>query len=266
LLAVRNEELYLERCLRHLAAQGIQTCVIDNQSTDRTRQIAEAFLGKGVCQIEDNAYLGYFDLLGMLRTKERLAATIDADWFIHHDADEIREAPAPFKTLREAISAADANGYNAVNFDEFVFVPSALIESFERTDYVERMKSYYLFAPHKLRRINAWKRTRAKVNLTEKRGHQVEFAGRRISPEHLILRHYIFLSADHAVKKYGQRIYSKYEMEVLGWRRQNRRDWGKGALVLPPPTALRTLARATDPLDRSEPRRVHLFSFDGQKA
>jgi len=41
----------------------------------------------------------------------------DGDWYIHHDADEFREAPAPWSTLKEAIQAVDAEGYNAIDFD-----------------------------------------------------------------------------------------------------------------------------------------------------
>ena len=40
-LCVRNEELYLDVVLAHLAACGIQLAVIDNDSTDRTPQICE---------------------------------------------------------------------------------------------------------------------------------------------------------------------------------------------------------------------------------
>ncbi len=36
LLGIRNEERYLERCIRHLVGQGVEVCVIDNDSIDRT--------------------------------------------------------------------------------------------------------------------------------------------------------------------------------------------------------------------------------------
>ena len=154
LLAVRNEELYMERCLEHLYSQGIETCVIDNDSTDRTRQIAEQFLGRGVFGIETHTYPGYYDWVGLLRTKERLASEIDADWFIHHDADEIREAPAPYRTLREGIEAVETEGYNAINFDEFTFLPKSSAERYEGRDYVKGMRHYFFFQPKPLHRIN----------------------------------------------------------------------------------------------------------------
>ncbi len=52
LLTVRNEELYLERCLQHLADEGINTCVIDNESTDLSLEIARAFIGRGVVAVK----------------------------------------------------------------------------------------------------------------------------------------------------------------------------------------------------------------------
>src|SRR5687768_918332 len=107
LLTVRNEALYMARCLEHLYRQGIETCVIDNESTDETLSIVKGFMARGVFRIETQAYPGYFDLVGQLMLKEKLINEIDADWFIHYDADEIREAPLPYTTLRHGIEAAD---------------------------------------------------------------------------------------------------------------------------------------------------------------
>lgn len=217
LLAVRNEALYMERCLEHLFLQGIETCVIDNESTDDSRKIAEQFIGRGVIRIETQPYTGYSDLAARLRLKEKIAREIDADWFIHHDADEIREAPTPFKTLREGIVAADKEGYNAINFDEFVFVPTSDDESFEGTDYVDAMRYYYFFEPYPLRRVNAWKNIIKKIDLVSSGGHSVNFKGRRVCPKNFILRHYIVLSSIHAIAKYGSTIYSREAVEKRGW-------------------------------------------------
>ncbi|MCT7967819.1 glycosyltransferase family 2 protein [Laspinema sp. D1] len=98
LLTVRNEERYLGRCLEHLYSQGIEICLIDNGSTDKTLDIAQSFLGRGVFRIEHFPFKGCFELEKILLNEEKLAVEIDADWFIHHDADEIREAPSPYKT------------------------------------------------------------------------------------------------------------------------------------------------------------------------
>ncbi len=70
LLAVRNEALYLARCLQHLREQCVETIVIDNQSTDASLEIARGFLGNGVSAVATLPYEGFFDLVGQLACKE----------------------------------------------------------------------------------------------------------------------------------------------------------------------------------------------------
>ncbi len=263
LLAARNEALYLERCLAHLHSQGVETCVIDNGSTDATEAIARSFVGRGVFRIDSLPYKGFFDLVEQLQCKERLAREIGADWFIHVDADEIREAPAPWRTLREAVTAVDVQGYNAINFDEFVFLPTSDSESFEGTDYVERMRYYYFFEPAPLRRINAWKRSPRPVELTMSGGHQVQFEGRRIFPENFVLRHYIVLSRDHAIAKYGRdRVYSSAEIEERRWHGVRAR-FDAANLKFPDRAVLKCVDSGR--WDRTDPWRRHSFMEAGEK-
>src|SRR3712207_1894168 len=118
LLAVHNEERFLPVCLDHLAAHGVETYVIDNDSTDASREIAEERRGNGVIGIEALPRDGSFCLSRQLQRKEELAATLDADWFIHLDADEIRVPGTAGTTLAQELASADAAGYNAVAFQE----------------------------------------------------------------------------------------------------------------------------------------------------
>lgn len=212
LLAVRNEGYYLERCLRHLYEQGIQTCLIDNGSTDHTLEIANDYSHRGVFRIDHIPFTGIFEWHKILHYKSCLAQEIEADWFIHHDADEIREAPKPFASLLEGIMDADAQGFNAINSDEFVFIPTSEKDAFEGTDYVKKMQYYYFFQPHKLYRVNTWKKIRGKVDLATSGGHSVMFENRHIYPQNFILRHYILLSKRHAEEKYGKRNYDPKEL------------------------------------------------------
>jgi len=263
ILAVRNEGLYLRRCLEHLYQQGIETCVIDNDSTDDTLSIAQSFIGRGVFRIEKMPYEGFFDWTSLLNFKENLAQEIEANWFINHDADEIREAPKPFLTLKDAIKAADRAGYNAINFDEFVFVPSSNFDKYEGTDYVEKMRHYYFFEPTPLRRINAWKKSDCLIDLTSTGGHSVEFDGRNLFPQTFTLRHYIGLSADHLTAKYAERIYSETEIREKGWHK-NRSLWKYGKLSLPKIQDLKTISSQSIELDKSSPSMQHLFRFDSE--
>ena len=256
LLAVRNEATYLKACLAHLAAQGIETCFIDNGSSDESHAIAESFRDRGVFDIIEYPYAGFFDWFGLLKLKEHLAATIDADWFIHHDADEIREAPLPCKTLAEGIEAVDRGGWNAINFDEFVFVPTRDSESFEAVDFVSAMRYYYLFQPRARHRVNAWKKCVMPVDLVSSGGHRVKFPDRRIAPEAFVLRHYIFLSFDHCARKYTNRTYSKREVNELGWH-QWRSRLRRMDVCLPTIAEMKHVEPGH--WDRSDPQHRHLF-------
>ena len=257
LLTIRNEELYLDRCLTHLYQEGIEACVIDNGSTDRSLEIAESFRGKNVIRIEHFPFHGSFELKLILQNEERLAGEIKADWFIHHDADEIRQAPAPFRTLAEGISEADKLGYNAINFDEFVFLPAADDESFVGKDYVAEMSRYYFFEPCQNRRVNAWKKGSVPIDLAGSGGHQVEFEGRRIFPENFVLRHYIALSKDHIIAKYAGRVFSAAEIKERGWHGA-RPSFSPDQLKLPEKKELKTVS-VDGNWDKSEPWKEHIF-------
>jgi glycosyltransferase involved in cell wall biosynthesis len=257
LLTIRNEELHLPRVLKHLADQGIEVCLIDNGSTDSSLEIAREYLGKGITRIEQLPYTGAFELWEILRHEERLAKEIDADWYIHHDADEIREAPSPtYTTLYEGIYNVDRMGYNAIDFDEFVFTPTSDEERFEGTDYVNEMRYYYFFQPGPLRRVNAWKNLRRRIDLVQWGGHQILFRGRKIYPEKFILRHYIVLSRTHAIRKFGERIYSKKDIARFGWFK-NRAGFQIDHLNFPKRENLCCID--TDSWDRSNPHRDHLL-------
>jgi glycosyltransferase involved in cell wall biosynthesis len=263
LLTVRNEERYLARCLEHLYSQRIETCLIDNGSTDNTLEIAQSFLGRGVIRIEHFPFNGCFELDKILLNEERLAAEIDADWFIHHDADEIREAPSPYKTLKEGIEDADRQGYNAINFDEFVFLPTSEDESFEGKDYVKEMRYYYFFEPHPLRRVNAWKKT-ANIDLHSSGGHRVKFETPKIFTVSFILRHYIVLSKSHAIEKYSSRIHSKADLQK-GWMLERAAfalDW----LKFPAKARLKRLNDSGNNWDKSEPWVKHEFLIGNSQA
>jgi glycosyltransferase involved in cell wall biosynthesis len=261
LIGVRNEELYLSRCLEHLLQQGLEVCVIDNESSDRTLDILEEFRRCGGVRIEHLPWRGAFELAEMLRLKEALARKINADWFLHHDVDEIREATPEFSSLKEGLAAADADGFNAVNFDEFVFVPTNPEDRFEHTDYRAGMRRYYFFEPFRRRRVNAWKKT-DRFDLVTSAGHVVQFADQRLAPVSFDLRHYIFLSAEHARSKYGEnRHYSQEAIDERGWHRERAR-WGRSAVRLPRPTDLQLWDGHSLGLDRSSPKTKHLFSFD----
>jgi glycosyltransferase involved in cell wall biosynthesis len=216
ILAVRNEQHYLQRCLNHLAEQEVSVCVIDNGSTDGSLDIARSFDPNVVTSIVQHPYPGYFDWEGILKLKQQRAAESPAHWFIHVDADEILESPITGKTLAEAIHLVNRKGFNAINFNEFVFVPSNDRENWDGRDYVAGMDHYYFFEPHPQRLIRAWKKQSVPVDIAGSGGHDIRFPGRSIYPQAFILRHYIALSRDYLIDKYCERKYSPHELD-RGW-------------------------------------------------
>ena len=255
MICLRNGGLYLRRCLDHLVTQGVRTCIIDNGSTDASLAIAESYRGRGVVHIDQLPFDGVFRLTEILRRKERLVGELEADWFMHYDVDEVREAPRPWGTLAEAIAAVDGQGYNAVNFEEFVFMPGEG-EGFEGRDFVAEMRHYYYFCPQEWYRVNAWKNV-GPVDLVTHFGHRVEFPGRRVCPQSFILRHYIALSRRHALTKYGARVHDAERLRRTSWS-SPRVAFRPSNLKLPERIQLKEY-RGDNVWDTSEPWSHHPF-------
>ncbi len=231
-----NEQRFIAGCIEHLHEQGVEVYLIDNESTDDTRAIAESYLGRGVAGVETLAREDCFELGAQCARQEELALTLEADWFIHHDADEIRVSPKLGQTLAEAIAEADAAGYNAINFLEFTFVPTRESPDHDHPDFLKTMRHYYPLLPVFPHRLNAWKRQNTRVKLGPA-GHRVDFPGLRMAPESLYMRHYQFLSAEHARQKYVARRFAATEVDsgFHGWRARIKAE----QIVLPSESELR---------------------------
>lgn len=257
LIAAYNEERFIGGCIEHLIGEGLEVYLLDNASTDRTVEVAERYLGRGLIAIENVPREGIFKLRTILGRKEELASTLDADWFMHADADEIRTSGRPGQSLAEAFAEADRAGYNTVNFQEFTFIPTRESPDHDHPRFVETMRWYYPFLPAYPHRRNAWKRQPQRVDLTTEAGHQVIFAGLRMAPESLVLRHYLFLSLEQAIRKYGTR---RHDPVVVaggwhGWRERFRPQM----VELPSQAELRTYV-SDDRLDASKPRTKHYIN------
>lgn len=262
LLATHNEERFIVPCLEHLVRHGIEAYVIDNESEDGTVSLARQFLGRGLVGIETFPRGGVYRWQLILQRKEQLAATLDADWFMHADPDEVRLPPQSGTTLAEAFAEADRQGWNAVNFDEFTFVPTRQSPDHDHPDYLRTMRWYYPFRPSFPNQLKAWKRQPGPVELASSGGHQVLFPGLRMYPASFPMRHYLFLSAAHAVRKYVQQTYDPEEL-TLGWHRARSRLRAE-EIVLQDEAALRRYV-SDDRLDPSCPRRQHpLFAARAQ--
>jgi exopolysaccharide biosynthesis predicted pyruvyltransferase EpsI len=237
-----NEEDVIVPVIEQLRRDKIDVYLIDNWSTDSTYQKAEALLGRGLVGLErfpPDAPSSTYDWKDLLRRKEELCRHLEADWFIHHDADELRESPWQGVGLRDAIYHADREGCNAVSFTVLHFYPvdNGYQPGSSFADYFR----YCAFSKHPADRIRiqAWKATTARVVLSDSGGHSADFEGRKVFPYNFLLRHYPIRSQSHGERKvFCERLlrYNRAEKKK-GWH--NHYDkFGQGTCFLKNPRAL----------------------------
>lgn len=276
ILASFNEQRFIQTCLDHYLQQGIEVYLLDNDSTDETLEIASEYLGKNLIGIERIPRHGMYQWQKILLRKEQLADKIQADWLMHADPDEIRVAPNAHQTLSEAITEVDRQGFNAINFMEYTFLPVREFPNHDNADFQKTIKWYYPFAPRHPHRLNAWKkqsrrRTGLKsfarelvrnhrwgepaVNLHASGGHLVKFPGIHPYPVDFKLKHYIVLSLEHAIQKYVRKVYDPREIAGShGWRATAKEQ----QYLLPSQSQMR-LYSFDDELDPSNPLTEHLL-------
>jgi hypothetical protein len=224
LIAAYNEADIVGQVLAHLIREGVQIYFLDDGSTDGTRRIAEELVGRGVMAVEplrEAGSPGEFNWSHILARKQALAQELDADWFIHHDADEFRESPWPGLTLAEGIARVDAAGYNAIDFALFDFWPT----TDEPPPGPDIREAFRFFAPPRWfnrAQIKCWKKGPGPLDLIEAGGHDAAFPGRRVYPLRFILRHYPIRGTGHGRRKvFEERLgrFASGERE-RGWHRQ----------------------------------------------
>lgn len=205
IISAFNEEDVIFPVIGRLIENGVDVYLIDNRSTDATVSEASRWLGRGLLQIESfppdgSGNAAVFDWEGILRRKEELAQSLKADWFIHHDADEIREGPWPGLTLKEAIRRVDTLGYNCIDFRVFNFAP--IDDGFKKGDDPYAYFASWEEAAHfDVLQLKAWKAGSMRVSLHREGGHDVRFEGRNVFPVKFILRHYPIRGQSHGRKK-----------------------------------------------------------------
>jgi glycosyltransferase involved in cell wall biosynthesis len=261
ILAVRNERPYLANCLNHLIDNGLDFAVIDNESTDGTRALLrEQRFVRRLTAFRSFPFDGTFDWTGLMRAREEIALYADADWVVFVSADEIMHSYVPGETLSAALARIAAQGFDVVDFNEFVFLP---VDG----DYVpdcaepQPLRHYYFFEPARPRLMRA-RRTGLDVSHVEAGGHVLEGQSYRLSPETFALRHYLFRDQAHASAKYAGRTFRPDEL-VRGWH-GNRVGVPPSRFILPPKSALHCLDRPEDRnLRRDRPRATHYWQWMG---
>jgi glycosyltransferase involved in cell wall biosynthesis len=261
ILAVRNEQDCLANSLRYLKANGVFYAILDNGSTDSSRAIVERDEFRShLVTIGDIPFAGVFDLTRQLDEKMELIGRLDADWVIHLDADEILQSCRDGESLHDAIARTDAAGFNVIDFNEFVFLP--VLSPYESDIHgPQRILTYYFFEPTARRLMRAWKKSTT-IEMAGG-GHQLVGDGIRLSPEKMALRHYVFRSHDHALRKYIERRCAPHDI-ARGWH-GNRVGQEAESFRFPPVDRLCSLSSPPSrDFDRSRPMRRHYWQWDRQ--
>jgi glycosyltransferase involved in cell wall biosynthesis len=257
-MVVRNERPYLGNCLRHLIDNGIDFYIVDNASTDETRDLlASEPFRKSLIGVETYPFDGTFDWQGLVQARENAARRMDADWVLFVSADEMMHSYAPNERLCDAIARIDREGWDVIDFNEFVFLPAERDYTTDCEGYPP-LHHYYFFEKHKPRLMRA-RRADLEISHLDAGGHVFsgEFA---LAPETFALRHYIFRTQTHAFEKYSNRVFRSDEL-ARNWH-NNRHAQERDKFLFPPVHALQ---RLDDPqsraLDLSLPRKRHYWQW-----
>ena len=242
IISAYNEADIIAQTVANLVSQGIAVHVIDDHSTDGTAAVLPADAG-GMIRVEtlqrrpSPSGADEFPWSGVLARKEQLARELDADWFIHHDADEFRESPWGHLNLREGIELVDRLGYNAIDFAVLNFWPTH--DGFDpASDIRDSFQFYEAGRSFDRLQVKCWKRT-ADVELRSSGGHEAMFEGRRVFPIRFLLRHYPIRGQAHGMRKvFGERL-SRFPAAELrrGWHVQYD-AFGRAATFLREPGSL----------------------------
>jgi len=224
LVTAYNEADAIEETIKDLLKQGCQVVFSDNWSCDGTYEIIESLVAQHPDLLELERFppegpTPHFELFRQLQHKEEIALRFPGRWIMHTDADELRRAPIPGMSIRQAFGLASAYGSNRVLFTCIDFRPvddGAIDGSLE-----ERLLFFeHGTRPGHFRQAKAWLQATQRVDLASSGGHAALFSDARDFPYRFLLKHYPIRSHEHGMRKIvkeRQLRYSPYEREVLGW-------------------------------------------------
>jgi len=258
IVTIHDSRDYLANCLTHLADNGVDFFIVDNESTDGSAELLrEARFAPHLAGYRTHPFDGTFDWEGLMRAREEAMAKIDADWVMTVAPDEIIH-PYTEESLAGAIARIDRAGYDVVDCNEFVFLPI-------NRDYVvdcpgpQPIRTYYFFEPDKPRLMRIRRRD-LDVSHLRSGGHVLEGAPFALAPESFALRHYMFRSQQHALRKYGERRFRAGELG-RGWH-ASRASSAPASFRFPPVDMLETLENPRSrELRRDRPHTLHYWEW-----
>lgn len=260
-LAMRNEKAFLPYALQHLIDNGIRYAILDNESDDGSADILkEDRFRRNLVDYRVFPFNGFYEWQAILETKQAMYEELagEADWLMHIDPDEYVHSYRPGERLDEAISRIAETGADAINFDEFVFLP---VDADFVTDQSgpQPMRHYYFFSQGVPQKINAW-RAALRPDKVKSGGHKLHGVDYRLAEETLAMRHYMFTDQEHAWRKYTTRRFKSTELR-RGWH-VSRSGYGQSFYTFPAPRKLKSLEDPEDRvLDRSDPKPCHYWQW-----
>jgi len=230
LISAYNEGDIISQVIQHLVENGVEAYLIDHHSTDDTVARASLWFGRGLLKIEKFPEESGFpaELANVLRwrailkRKQQLAQQLGADWYIHHDADEMREAPFPGMSLRDALRWVCELGYNCVDSELYNFWPTDDTWEPGQSDPKKHFQYFEPAADYDRLQRKSWRAQPQEVDLVTSGGHDVSFPDRRVFPIPFLLRHYRIRSQAHGLRKVSHERISRFDPEerVFGWHIQ----------------------------------------------
>ena len=208
MLRTINDEDIIQEIIEHYLSQDLELVILDNGSTDRTFDICEKFLNKGVLKIH-KYHSKYFDNIQTLKIIYDIALTFDPDWVGVVDSDEFHETGYKNTTLKDVLIQADKEGYNLIQSDDFEFFLTN--DDNESKKSVKDRLRHYSYGGEFLFRF--WKCIPGTF-FGKHVGHYPIFPeGYRykIYPKKMILRHYPQRSTEHALRKMSMKMRNRSE-------------------------------------------------------
>jgi hypothetical protein len=152
---------------------------------------------------------------------------------MHNDADELRLSPWKGVSLNQAISFADAAGYNAIDFTIVNFKPTK--EGYSPDVGLDKFFYDFEFAdvPGNMQQIKGWKNV-GRIELASSGGHHARFNNQNLYPLKFITKHYPLRSSAHALKKiFNERLNQLSPAEkARGWHNQYNRFSKKSTFIV----------------------------------
>lgn len=232
IISTYNEEDIIEQVCLYLLQQGIDIHIIDNWSDDNTLSIVKDVGKKSknlTYELFPDEKKSDYEWEKILKRKIEYAKVNNYDWYIHYDADEIRES-CWNSSLKEGIERVDELGFNAVDHSVVDFRP--VQDGFNKDKDPEEYFKYFEFGkrPGHFSQVKAWKNIEGiDFDLSSSGGHAVSFEDIKIFPYKFLLKHYPLRSLKHMKKKIYKERLPRFENEKkeLGWHTHYDKYLGK---------------------------------------